>query len=218
MLKFFTSSIGKKLIMSLTGLFLIVFLAVHLFLNLLLFGGEEVYNAATHFMETNPLIFVMQYVLAGGFLLHMLYALVLSYQNMKARPVGYAVTKNCESSSWASRNMLITGATVLLFLVIHLMNFFIKMKFGEEVEGEGNDFGMVVELFTHWYYTLIYVIWFILLYFHLDHAFQSAFQTMGLNNKIWLARWKTIGTIYALIISLGFSVVAIWFFIKPMLG
>jgi succinate dehydrogenase / fumarate reductase, cytochrome b subunit len=211
---FLTSSIGKKLIMSLSGLFLIVFLVVHLGINICLFFGPDVYNAVTHFMETNPIIFVMQFALATGFLLHIFYALILSYQNMKARPVGYAVSDNSESSTWASRNMLITGSVVLLFLVIHLWNFFYRMKFCEET---GSDYQMVVDLFQMWHYTLIYVVWFVLLFLHLDHAFQSAFQTLGLNNSKWISRWRMAGTIYSLVICMGFSAIAIWYFVKSIM-
>lgn len=215
MASFINSSIGKKLIMSLSGIFLIVFLLVHLGINLLLFVGEDVFNAAAEFMAENPIMFVMQHVLALGFIIHIIYALITSYLNMKARPVGYAVVKNSKTSSWESRNMLITGGLVFSFLVLHLINYFFKMKFGEvEIE---SDYVLVTELFKEWYFTAIYILSFILLYLHLNHAFQSAFQTLGLNNSKWLKRWKVIGTIYALIICLGFICIAACFFARTII-
>lgn len=214
MTHFINSSIGKKVIMSLSGLFLIVFLLVHLGINLLLFVSEEVFNEVAHFMAVNPIMFVMQHVLALGFIIHIIYALVTSYLNMKARPVGYAVIDRSKSSSWESRNMLITGALVFSFLVLHLINYFFKMKFGEaEI---ASDYVLVTDLFKEWYFTLIYIISFVLLYLHLNHAFQSAFQTLGLNNSKWLKRWKIIGTIYALIICLGFISIAACFFARSI--
>lgn len=215
MASFINSSIGKKLIMSLSGIFLIVFLLVHLGINLLLFVSEDVFNAAAEFMAENPVMFVMQHVLALGFIIHIIYALITSYLNMKARPVGYAVVKNSKTSSWESRNMLITGGLVFSFLVLHLINYFFKMKFGEvEIE---SDYVLVTELFKEWYFTAIYILSFILLYLHLNHAFQSAFQTLGLNNSKWLKRWKAVGTIYALIICLGFISIAACFFARTII-
>lgn len=214
MTHFINSSIGKKVIMSLSGLFLIIFLLVHLGINMLLFVSEEVFNAAAHFMAKNPIMFVMQHVLSIGFIIHIIYALVTSYLNMKARPIGYAVIDRSKSSSWESRNMLITGALVCSFLVLHLINYFFKMKFGEtEI---ASDYVLVTDLFKEWYFSLIYIISFILLYLHLNHAFQSAFQTLGLNNSKWLKRWKVIGTIYALIICLGFISIAACFFARSI--
>ncbi|OFX54952.1 MAG: hypothetical protein A2046_05065 [Bacteroidetes bacterium GWA2_30_7] len=214
MAPFINSSIGKKVIMSLTGIFLLVFLVVHLGINMLLFVSEDVFNAASHFMAKNPVMFVLQHVLALGFIIHIIYSLITSYLNMKARPIGYAVIDRSKSSSWESRNMLITGSLVFSFLVLHLINYFFKMKFGDvEIE---SDFVLVTDLFGVWYYTAIYIVSFILLYLHLNHAFQSAFQTLGLNNSKWLKRWKVIGTIYALIICLGFISIAACFFARSI--
>ena len=220
MSSFLGSSIGKKLIMSVTGLFLIMFLLVHLFLNLLTLVGSDVFNTAAHFMGTNPIMKVMEFALAAGFLFHMVYALYLTIVNQNARPVKYAVANKSKATSWASKNMLITGGVVLIFLVLHLMNYYYKIKFTDLIEsGEMTEYDLVVGLFQpeNWYYVVIYIGWFILLGLHLNHAFQSAFQTLGLNNKTRERRLIVIGNIYALVISIGFSIIPIYFFINSLM-
>jgi len=222
----FSSSIGKKLIMSLSGLFMMVFLVVHLVLNLtLLCDGGEAYNLAVHFMGTNPMIKVMEPVLAAGFLIHIIYAMVLTAKNMKARPVKYNQSQAGYSSTWASRNMFVLGAFVLAFLVVHMMNFYVKMKItgdpmlDKEVIIGGvamhDAYTFVSSLFmTNIVYSIIYLISFVLLGFHLTHGFWSAFQTVGANNKIWYPRLKMIGQIYAVLIVIGYSIIPIYFMIK----
>jgi len=218
---FLTSSIGKKVIMSLTGIFLIVFLLVHLFLNLMVMVDEDggTFNAAAHFMGTNPIMSVMQWVLAAGFIFHMIYASVLTLQNRAARPVKYAVCTKSETS-WSAQNMYITGTVIFLFLVIHLINYFYKIKFTDLIEsGRMSEFELVKGLFQpeNWYYSVIYIIGFILLGLHLNHSFQSSLQTLGLNNKTWLSRLKFLGTIYAIIIAVGFSMIPVFFLVKAII-
>lgn len=220
MSSFLGSSIGKKLIMSITGSFLIVFLLVHLFLNLLTLVGPDAFNTAAHFMGHNPVMKVMEFALAAGFLLHMIYASYLTITNQKARPVKYAVSNKSEATSWASKNMFITGGVVLLFLVLHLMNYYYKIKFTDLIEsGQMSEYQLVVGLFQpeNWYYVVIYVVWFILLGLHLNHAFQSAFQTLGLNNKNWAPRLRFVGNLYAVIVSVGFTIIPIYFLVKALL-
>ncbi len=217
MSNFLTSSIGKKVIMSVTGLFLILFLLIHLFLNLLLLiGNGEVFNNAAHFMETNPAMKIMEYALAIGFILHIIYSGYLTLLNYLARPVKYKVINRSETSSWSSRNMGITGIVVLAFLVIHLINYFYKIKFTDLIEsGQMTKYELVIGLYTseYWYFVVIYVVSFILLGLHLNHSLQSSFQTLGLNNKIWEPRLKIISSIYALIIAVGFSIIPLYFLI-----
>jgi len=131
MSKFLLASIGRKFMMSITGLFLLVFIAVHLGLNLLLIFDDsgDLFNQGAHFMATNPLIKVMEPILGLGFVIHIIWSFFLEFQNWKARPVKFNKRNLQGSSTWASRNMLILGALVLVFLVIHIINFFIKMKF-----------------------------------------------------------------------------------------
>lgn len=205
------TSIGRKILMSLLGLFLMVFLVVHLGVNLLLLSSDPaLFNEASHFMATNPIIQTMQYVLALGFILHIVLGIVLSMQNNKARPMGYAKNNAAANSSLESRTMIQTGLLILLFLILHMRNFFYVIKFG--TVPPGGDYALVTDFFGVWYYTLIYVLAFILLGLHLNHGFQSAFQSIGLNNKSAASIWKYIGTIYSVFIAGGFSLIALYHF------
>jgi succinate dehydrogenase / fumarate reductase cytochrome b subunit len=223
MSKFLTASIGRKFVMSITGLFLLVFVGVHLGINLLLIFDDsgDLFNQGAHFMSTNPLIKVMEPILGLGFIIHIVWSFYLEYQNWMARPVKYAKKNMSGASSWASRNMLILGALVLVFLIIHIINFFVKMKFtGDplltEVTVNGVDMHNAYALVAGAFKASIalgifYIIGGILLGMHLSHGFWSAFQTLGLNNKFWLNRWKVIGTIYAVLIALGYAVIPLYF-------
>jgi succinate dehydrogenase / fumarate reductase, cytochrome b subunit len=218
---FFCSSIGKKIIVSLTGLFLVVFLLVHLSINLLtLVGDGYFFNIAAHFMATNVVIKVFEIILASGFLIHIIYTSYLTLKNQFTRPVKYSVVNQSEASSWSSRNMYITGGMVLTFIVIHLINYYYKIKFTDLIESKQmTEFQLVTGIFQpdHWYYVLIYLAGFILLGLHLNHSFQSGFQTLGLNNNKWIPRLKMIGSIYAIIIIVGFSIIPLYFFITALI-
>ncbi|MCB9244850.1 MAG: succinate dehydrogenase cytochrome b subunit [Flavobacteriales bacterium] len=207
---FFTSSIGRKIVMSLTGLFLITFLIVHLGVNLLTLVSAELFNEASHFMATNPLIQAMQYVLALGFVLHISQGIILQIRNKQARPQNYAMNKPATNSSWSSRSMILTGLLILLFLILHLKDYFWVMKFGEMPAGQ-TDYDLVTGLFQNKLYTLIYVASFILLGFHLDHGFQSAFQSAGVNHRKYTPMIRKIGRVYSLLMALGFSLIALYF-------
>jgi len=217
----FSSSIGKKLIMSISGLFLMVFLLVHLIVNLmLLVGNGEAFNGAAHFMATNPVIKIVEPILAIGFIIHILYASIITLLNRRTRPIGYIKTNSNGVTSWASKNMYILGGTILIFLVIHLANFFWKIKFGEVptlsydngITQMEDAYSLVSGLFiTYWWYNLIYIAGALLLGFHLSHGFWSAFQTLGWNNKIWVNRLETIAYIYAIVIAAGFTVIPLYF-------
>jgi len=221
---FFNSSIGKKLIMSLSGLFLIVFLLVHLTVNSFMLFGQEAFNIGAHFMATNPLIKIMEPILAAGFIVHIVYSLILGFQNLKARPVKYAVENTSRTSTVAALNMLVLGGLVSVFLVIHLINFYFKMKFGEMttvfLEGVAMDdaYSLAVETFSRWYYVLLYVLGAFFLMLHLSHGFQSAFQTVGLNNENWRKRWSAIGNVFSAIFGLGYSGIAVIMFVKSILA
>lgn len=231
MANLFRSSIGRKLVMSITGLFLIIFLLVHLTLNSFLlldgiFGFEEgqLFNAGAHFMATNPLIKIMEPVLAVGFIVHILLSISLSIQNMRARGnARYASGSKTEQVEWSSKNMLVLGTFVLSFLVVHIMNFYVKMKItgdplleqeasfpfmGTIAHGE-NAYALVNAAFQCWSIVIIYVIGCIALAFHLSHGFWSAFQTIGWNNKVWLKRLQNISKVVAWFIGLGFSAIAV---------
>lgn len=215
----FNSSIGRKLIMSLSGLFLITFLLVHLGANLTLLAGagatpeETVYNQVCEFMDTNPVIKVMVPVLALGFIIHICYAFWLTLQNMKARGRDHYASSNKTAISWASKNMLVLGVIVLGFLVLHLSHFWAKMQMQHFIGGvaEPDAYMLAEELFTNWIYSVIYIVWVWALWFHLNHGFWSAFQTIGMNNKTWMPRLKVIGYILSTAIVIGFSIIPLFF-------
>ncbi len=203
-----SSSLGRKVAMSLSGFFLITFLLVHLGVNLTLFVGAETFNAASHFMATNPLIQVMQYVLAAGFIFHIAMGIWLELKNRASRPIKYAKNNAAANSGWASRNMIVTGIVVLLFLILHIKDFFIKIKFGEVHD----DYQLVTDLFKNPLYVLIYVIAFVLLGIHLSHGFQSAFTSVGARAPKYLKFVKNVGMAFSYFIALGFSIIAIYFY------
>jgi len=218
------STIGKKVIMSLTGLFLITFLIVHVSGNTLLFrnDGGEAFNLYAEFMTSNPLIKIASIILYSGIILHVIYALVLSIRNKSARPVGYAVANPNQNSSWKSRNMGILGTIVLIFLIIHMRSFWYEMKFGEvpTVNYGGADvkdlYTIVSAAFTQWWYVLIYVLAMIGLGYHLAHGFWSAFQTLGLQHKKYSPFIKKVGLAFAIVVPLLFASMPIYLFIKSL--
>lgn len=211
-----SSTIGRKLIMALTGLFLILFLVVHLSGNLQLVKGDagESFNAYAQFMGHNPLIKVVS---IGNFffiLLHIVYALLLTLQNRKARPVGY-LSETTKTSNWNSRNMGILGTIILIFLVVHLQNFWFKMKFGYvPLDDLGNkDLYMETkEAFSQWWLVALYVVSMVFLASHLAHGFQSAFQTLGLNHKKYTPAIQFIGKAFAIIVPLLFAIIPVMMF------
>jgi succinate dehydrogenase / fumarate reductase cytochrome b subunit len=213
MSKVLFSSISKKLVMALAGLFLLTFLPIHLIINFMLLKSEpEPFNKAAHFMATFPLVRIMEVVLIATILIHISWGIFLQIQNWLARPIGY-VSNNKSETSFFSRFMIWTGATVLTFLVLHFFNFFfIKLGF---VPGNPEDFYSIAHnLFKIPAYNYIYLTCFALLGFHLYHALYSAFQTLGLNHRIWSPVVKVAALIYAIIIPSGFAFISIslWLF------
>lgn len=223
---FFTSSIGQKVIMSLTGFFLISFLAVHLTGNLQLLYGDDglAFNEYAHFMTTNPVVKTLSYGLYAGFLLHAIQGLLLWSKNKKARGgKGYAVTVVNTASGHApkraSHHMALLGTIILVFLGIHMGDFWYSMKFTNEIPlvagTEYKDLYMKVsESFSQWWIVLIYVLSMVVLAFHLMHGFWSAFQTLGLDHKKYTPIIKTIGAIYSILIPLAFASIPVYMFIK----
>ncbi len=226
MSKFLYASIGRKFLMSVTGIFLLLFILVHLTINLLLIFDDSgaLYNEGAHFMVTNPAIKIMEPILALGFLVHIIWSLLISWENYKARPVKYKKQDLSVESSWASRNMLILGALVFVFLVIHLANFWWKIKVsGHDLLNQGlepgadmhNTYLLVSTLFkTSWFYSLLYILGGVLLGLHVTHGFWSAFQTIGFSNKVWLNRLQTVAKVYAVVVALGFAIIPLYFMIK----
>ena len=206
--KILFSSISKKFVMALAGLFLLMFLPVHFVINLLLLKNDPVpFNKAAHFMATFPVIKILEVILMASILVHIIYGIFLQIQNWLARPVGYVSGQRSKTSS-LSRFMIWTGASVLTFLVLHFFNFyFIKLGL---VPGDPENFYSVVHnLFRIPVYNYIYLTCFLLLGFHLHHAFSSAFQTLGLNHRIWTPVVKAAAWLYAIAIPAGFAFISI---------
>lgn len=211
--KILFSSLSKKFTMALAGLFLLMFLPVHLVINLMLLkSNPEPFNNAAHFMATFPVIKVVEIVLFLAILLHISWGILLQIQNWLARPVGY-VSGNRSETSFFSKFMIWTGASVLTFLVLHFFNFyFIKLGI---VQGDPEDFYSVAHsLFKIPAYNYIYLACFTLLGLHLYHAFSSAFQTLGLNHRIWTPVVRIIALVYAILIPAGFAYISLslWLF------
>jgi len=209
------SSISKKIIMALAGLFLIVFLLVHLTINLMLLinDGGLLYSKAVKFMTSNIIIKIFEIFLFGGFILHILIGIILQIKNWFSRPVGYHVM-NKSKTSFFSRYMIWTGLVVFIFLIIHFMNFyFVKLGIVEPPAGMGvHDFySMAILLFSNKIYSFIYIILLVLLGFHLNHAFESAFQTLGFNHNRYTPALKVIATIYSVIVAGGFIMIPVYF-------
>lgn len=216
MANIFSSSIGKKLIMSVSGLFLMVFLLLHLGINLAAVASESAYNAACHFMDTNILIQVMVPILALGFVVHIIYALYLTLSNRQARPVKYAVSTNTKASSWASRNMFVLGLVVLGLLAIHLSHFWAKMQLQHIVGGVAteNPYLEVKTALSNPVWAGVYVVWFWALWFHLCHGFWSALQTTGVSNQTWIPRLQVAARVFATLVAVGFTVIPLYFCIR----
>jgi succinate dehydrogenase / fumarate reductase cytochrome b subunit len=199
--------------MSLSGLFLVIFLLLHVSINVTALFSQNAYNAACRFMDTNILIQVMVPVLALGFAVHILFSLIITVKNQKARPVKYSVSSKTETSSWAAKNMFVIGVIVLCFLGLHLTHFWAKMQLQHFIGGHGEDnpYALVYTLFGEWYYCVLYVVWIAALYFHISHGFWSAFQTLGINNSKWIPRLQIIAKIYAILVALAFISIPLYF-------
>ena len=205
--KFLGSCVTKKLVMAIAGLFLILFLLVHLGINFLLLIDDPVpFNNAAYFMASNVVVKVFEIVLFAGFLIHIIYGIILQIQNWMARPLRYKKTAFSQTSFF-SKYMIYLGIIIGIFLFIHFINFyFVKLGW---VEGDPENFyGMANDLFHLPLYIVIYLVSFLFLAFHLNHAFQSAFQTFGLNDR-YTPVIKKIGLTYSILVPLGFSIIPI---------
>ncbi len=216
----FTSSIGKKLIMSLTGIFLILFLVEHLIGNLLLLksDGGAAFNEFAHFMKHNPLIMVGEVVLFLGFIFHIIDGIMLVRSNNNARPVKYAVQNKSKVTSWTSKLMGPFGIILLIFLIIHLYDFFRYKYFAPVANMEGTDISDLAQLvyikFTDPLYVAFYVISMLVVGFHIHHGFQSAFQTLGLNHKKYTPFIKALGFCFSVVITVGMSLIPLIIYYK----
>ena len=215
--QFIKSSLGQKTIMAASGLFLCVFLVEHLYTNLLLFAndGGIAFNEASHSMVHSIFIRIVEVLLFVAIAVHVVQAISITRQNANARPVKYAVYKVNETSSWFSRNMGLTGSLIFFFIVVHLWHFFVPYRITNEVGGDGqNNLAQAVKYaFQNGWYVLIYVIGILFLSFHLNHGFQSAFRSLGLNNKKYAPVLSIAGSVFAfVIVGIGFASMPILFY------
>ncbi len=213
------SSIGRKVVMSVTGIALILFLTFHASMNVVALISAEGYNMICEFLGANWYAVVATIGLAALAVIHIIYAFWLTIQNRKARGNNrYDITDKPAKVEWASQNMLVLGIIVLLGLALHFYNFWYNMMFAELIGQPmlgglhaADGYGYIVQTFSQPVFTVIYVIWLVALWFHLTHGFWSAIQTLGWNGKVWFNRWKVIGNIYVTLVILMFLVVALYF-------
>lgn len=214
----FSHSIGRKLLMGITGLFLISFLLVHCFINALIFfnDGGETFNIGAHFMGTNWIIRTMEIVLFAGILAHIVLALRLTMQNNKARPVKYAVNGGRANSKWYSRWMGLLGTLILMFLIIHLKHFWVETRIVglelEDMNGNEDLYAVMKLVFSEAWVVIVYCAAMVSLAYHLLHGFQSAFQSLGLNHKKYTPLIKSAGIAFSILIPLLFAAMPVSMF------
>lgn len=217
------SSIGRKVVMSVTGMALILFLTFHMSMNVVALFSAEGYNMVCEFLGANWYAVVATLGLAGLAVVHIIYAFWLTAQNRRARGTNaYEVTEKPAKVEWASQNMLVLGLIIGIGLLLHLYHFWYNMMFQELVDSSAiynipspaDGYAWIEQTFSNPLNTVIYLIWFAAIWFHLTHGFWSALQTMGWNGKTWFCRWKVISIVYTTILMAGFAVVAVAFTLK----
>ena len=221
------SSMGKKLIMSISGLFLVLFLLFHLSMNVAAVFSGEAYNMVCSLLGSNWYAVAATLVLAAGVVIHFVYAIILTLQNRKARGNDrYAINARPKGVEWASQNMFVLGLIVILFMLLHFSQFWYKMMFAELIGHHEVALGTAMvspqdgAAFINYYFqgnaviTVLYLIWYVALWFHLTHGFWSAIQTIGWNNTIWMNRWECISKIVATVICGLFAIITIIFFLN----
>lgn len=218
---FLNSTIGRKYAMAISAMFLLIFLLMHLSVNLLsLAGADGPFNSASYFMGYNWAVqYIMQPILVFAVVFHFVMGFILEAKNNKARPVKYAVNDASTNSSWMSRNMIISGAVILAFLVLHFYDFWVHEMTYKYVPGNGDPLDATRfwhELhakFADLWRVIFYVISFVLLGFHLAHGFQSSFQSVGARHAKYTPLIRTLGNWYSVLIPLGFIVIAVFHYI-----
>ena len=211
------SSIGRKVVRSVTGIALILFLTFHMSMNIVALFSEKAYNMICAFLGSNWYAVVATIALGALTVAHIVYAFILTAQNRSARGnERYAVNGSSPKVEWASKNMLVLGIIVLLGILLHLFNFWYNMMFAEIVGFEGKysptaGYSYIVETFKNPVFVVLYIVWLCAIWYHLSHGFWSAMQTLGINGKIWFKRWKMIGLVYTTLLMLGFLIVVLAF-------
>jgi succinate dehydrogenase / fumarate reductase cytochrome b subunit len=202
------SSIGKKLMMAITGLSFIGFLAAHLAGNLTIYGGKEAFNSyAEHLHSLGPLLTVAELVLLTFFLVHVITGVILFLQNLNARPVRYAVNKTAGGRTFGSATMPYTGALLLVFIIFHLLNFSFVDKTDTTI------FNIVSSAFSSPLYVVIYILAMVVAAVHVSHGFWSAFQTVGANHSKYMPLIRTVGLAFAVVVGIGFGFLPIYIFL-----
>ncbi len=215
------SSIARKVVMALSGLFLVLFLALHVTVNFASVFSPEIFNKWSHFMGYNFLVqFIMQPILIAGVIVHFIMGFVLEIQNNKARNVKYVKFSGNKNSTWVSRNMIISGLVILAFLGLHFYDFWFPelgyKYFEANPEDPSRYYGELVEKFVPFWRTVLYVVSFILLAMHLWHGFGSSFQSLGVNNR-YTPGLRNFCKIFAVVVPLGFVVIAIYHHYNPII-
>ena len=211
------SSIGRKVVMAVTGIALVLFLTFHMSMNVAALFSGDAYNMICEFLGANWYAVVATLGLAALAVIHIVYAFWLTMQNRAARGNNrYEVVAKPAKVEWASQNMLVLGIIVILGLLLHLFNFWYNMMFAELLGFEGvcapaDGGGWIQETFKNPFYVVLYIIWLVALWLHLTHGFWSAMQTFGWNGKVWFNRWKVIGQVYSTLLVLGFLLVVLAF-------
>ncbi|MFI3259591.1 MAG: succinate dehydrogenase cytochrome b subunit [Rikenellaceae bacterium] len=224
------SSVGKKLVMSLSGCFLVLFILFHMSMNLVALFSGEAYNAVCAFLGANWYALAATALLAGGVVVHIVYALILTVNNYAARgSQRYAITTQEKGVAWASKNMLVLGYIVVAGLALHLFNFWSKMQLveilghhdvmvGGQVLSPTDGAAIINYTFSNVCYVVAYLVWFVALWFHLTHGVWSMFQSVGIANDTWYPRLKCTANIVATLIFLGFASVVIVTYVKSLIG
>ena len=217
LLQLISSSIGKKLLMALTGLFLCTFLIEHLYGNLLLYVGEDAFNHHAESLTSNVIIRIVEVLLFLTIALHIIGGYWLTTRNRRARPIRYRVKHRAILGTLSSRTMIITGSAILVYLAIHLKQFFYEYRFGTLGE-EQSLYHLVATAFTIPEYAAIYAAAMVLLAFHLYHGFQSGFKTLGVMHASYSALIRTVGALFAILVPAGFASLPIYFLIQSLGG
>ena len=218
---FLYSSIGRKIIMALSGFFLMIFLIQHFIINFFSVIDPELFNQTSHFMGTNFIVqFLLQPILLFGVLFHLGMGIYLEIKNQSSRPIKYKKNNPVENSSWMSRNMIITGIMIMCFLGMHFYDFWIpeiQYKYiDSQIENPTRYFEELQHKFHDLWRVLLYCISFVFLSLHLLHGFQSAFQSAGFSHNKYTPIIKKLGNLYAVIIPLGFIFIALFHYFSTI--
>lgn len=209
------SSIGRKVIMGFTGICFFLFLLFHGTMNLVAVFSAAGYDQIAHFLGTNPIVQFIVPILVLIILFHIVYSIILTSKNLKARGTDRYQVSGRTKVGWAAKNMFVLGVIIFLGLVLHLVNFWAKMQLQGWMGNPSVEASSQMEyIFSKWWIVLIYLVWFVAIWFHLSHGLWSAWQSMGINNQKWISIWQVLGYIFATLACLMFAFVAIAYYLK----